>query len=237
MSMRTRWLVGGVAVLAVGAVLFMTAPLRWVFADEMAAQGVTDIDGASLSGGRVWLSRDAFSGVIELNYRWCPMSGLRSWCVVAEGELLDADATVFFGRHGMRIMDGNIQHLSSAIFGPAASLVDLQIQGTVNELVLSSYDCPLQSVASFEADLRVQRSQVLGSALGAHRLVSKNTSRGVDVAIDGEALSGTMSLSERGYEASGELIAEAALGAMARTLMRPLGENRYAWEIEGRMPC
>ena len=65
----------------------------------------------------------------------------------------------------------------------------------------------------------------------------ESVSGGINIVIGGDTFSGVMEIRNASYAAEGELLAPEQMLAMAQSLMRPLGGNRFGWEISGELPC
>lgn len=215
----------------------MKMPLSFLFSDQMREFGITDIEGASVSGGSLWISQASLPGLVKVDYVWCPGKGIGSWCVTVENETVNLDAVVTPRKESLLITDADIHRLSSDLLGSAANLFDARLGGQVQEMKFSSYQCPLQHLEQFSAQLKISNLSMMGSSLGDHQIVASNMGENIEVKINGESLDGTVSLADGAYKASGELLANIQIEAMARSFMRSLGANRYGWEINGKIPC
>lgn len=217
--------------------LVMKLPLSYFFSDEMNEMGITDIDGASLSGGDLWVSHPSIPGLLRVEYVWCPGSGIGSWCLNVENELVNVTAVVTPRADVMLITDANIQRLSSQLFGAVGGLVEGLIVGNIQQIKFNSYQCPLQYLEEFSGQLKVTQLTAFGSSMGDHQIVARNAGEKIEVKISGQSVDGTINLSGGAYEAKGELQANPQIEAMARSFMRSLGSSRYGWEINGKIPC
>jgi len=229
--------VGVVLFMILLLIVLMKLPLRLVFAEKMVEMGITDINGASISGGRVWVSNEKLPGIAEVVYRWCPMRGFTSWCVDVENPLISVNAVLSVGSDRLKVTRGDLRRFSSSLLGPTASLVELSLAGDIKELVISSYDCPMQNVDRMTLTLNTEQVKVLGSLLGPHQIEAEQGDAGIDIRVSGDAMTALVKLSNGDYDASGELLATGGIASMARTLMKSLGDDRYGWEIKGKLPC
>ena len=230
---------GTVAFILLLLVVLAKLPLRLVFAEKMEAFGVTDINGASFSGGRLWVSNEHLPGLAEVTYRWCPLQGLKSWCVDVEHPLVGLEAVLSVGSDKLRVTRGDLRMFSSSLLGAKASLVDLSLKGEVEELVISSFDCPMQHIDRLVLQLTTEQVtvQLLNTSLGAHQIKADTTGGDTELNLTGDSLTGLVRLSGDAYEASGELLSNERIAGLAKAQMRSLGDNRFGWELKGKLPC
>ena len=147
------------------------------------------------------------------------------------------DAVVTPRTSQLEISDAHIDRLSPDLFGTVAAMFDGNIRGEIQLLRVMSFDCPLQNLDELSAQFQVGNMHVMGAPVGDHQIVAKNHGADVEVTIDGESVDGTVSIADGTYVAEGRLLASGQLEAIARSLMRPLGASRYAWEVKGSIPC
>lgn len=154
-----------------------------------------------------------------------------------ESEIASFDAEVTPRPSNLNISDARVHRLSSDVLGALGSAVDGDIQGEIELLRVASYECPLQNLKALSAQLEVSRLKVMGASMGEHQIVARNRGQTIEISIDGASVEGSVNLESGSYEAAGELTANPQIEAIARSLMRSLGSNRYGWEIAGSIPC
>ena len=207
----------------------------------MQEYGITDLSGASLGSGHLWIGQDAIPGVVELRYDWCPTNGLGTWCVEVESEMARFDAEVAPRSSSFKISDAILHRVSSdlfpSLFGPLASTIEGDIQGEIELLRIGSYECPLQNLQELSGQLEVNRLNAAGASMGDHQIVANNQGESILINISGASLEGNVNLQDGSYEAQGQLTAQPQIEPYVRSLMRSLGSNRYGWEIKGSIPC
>lgn len=230
-------LIGLIVFVVLALYLAMSLPLSLFFSDEMSEMGITDISGASVAKGDVWVSHPSVSGLIAVSYAWCPKQGIGSWCATVSGDHIEAKTVLTPRPSSLSLTDTEIEKFSTLLLGGIGSAIGGTIDGTIQEARFSSYQCPLQNLQFLNAQLHIANVNVLGSAMGEHNLAAKTVGPRIEAEIVGESLDGLVTLADGDYEASGELVATDMIAAMARSFMRPLGGDRYGWEIRGAVPC
>lgn len=223
--------------LVTGAVL-LNLPLRYMAADQLAALEYTDLQGASLLRGDLWLQLDPLPGLTHLVYNWCPGISPLSWCLDIEHV-----AFVATGRLGVSLDQQihlsavDLQSLDLAELGLASGLVAARIEGRVESLRFFPSDCAIKNIEHVEARLQSASIQVFGFAAGAHQLAVNTENASIRAQLSGDTFSGSVEVSAGRYEARGEMNSPESMVSMAQTFMSPLGGNRFAWQLKGDLPC
>lgn len=199
--------------------------------------GITDLSSASLGKGHMWIGQETIPGLIEVNYVWCPTQGLGTWCVEVTSEIARFDAEITPRPSSLDVSDARVYQLSSDVLGALGAAVDGDIQGEIELLRVASYECPLQNLQELSAQLEVSRLELMGASMGEHQIVARNRGQTIEISINGDSVEGNVNLERGNYEAEGQLTANPQIEAIARSLMRSLGSNRYGWEIKGSIPC
>lgn len=220
-------------------------PLSLLWREDMQRFGITDLSNASLSSGHLWLGHDDVSGLVEVNYRWCPINGLGTWCMEVESEAGSFDAQVAPRPSSLSVSDAHVHRVSqeflhqalAPLLGPFSKTVDGNIQGEIEFLRIASYECPMQNLRELSAQLEVSRFSVAGASIGDHQIVARNLGQAIEVDIGGTSIEGKVNLEGGSYEAEGQLLASPQIESVVRSLMSSLGDNRYGWEIKGSIPC
>lgn len=226
-------------VLLLGAMLIaVNLPLR-VFAGDMLVEAeYTDLEGASLASGDLWINTEGVQGPVHLTYHWCPGLLPGRWCVSLEHSSAKLE-TIFTlrGLSGISFENMQIESLDLQALGVTGGMLNARISGEIDRLDWVQNDCPLQGIKQLRGNLATSNLSILGSATGSHQLSMESVPEGINIVIDGETFSGMMEIRNASYAAEGELVAPEEMLAMAQSLMRPLGGNRFGWEIRGDLPC
>ncbi|MBC6427647.1 MAG: hypothetical protein GDA55_00140 [Cellvibrionales bacterium] len=231
--------------LLVAAVLTVAnLPLQWLAGERLSSLTYTDIDGATLLGGSLWLTTEG-PGLLQVDYHWCPRLALLSWCVRAA-----QDRTAIAGRvelHGsrLRLHRAEITQLDLRSLGLGAGVVDARFDGRIDQLEIALGDCPLQNITRLRGTLSTADIRIFGHSSGPHQVDLTHPEPGqLRATLQGDAFSGQIQIEMQNaaarYTASGELQATGELAefaTLASTIMRPLGENRFAWNAAGELPC
>jgi len=237
------------AILVILVYLCFKLPLSLLWREEMQRFGITDLSNASLSSGHLWVGQDDISGLVEVNYRWCPAKGLGTWCMEVEGEMGSFDAQVAPRRSSFSVSDARVYRVSrerlhqflepffDPLLGPFAKTVDGDIQGEIEFLHAASYECPMQNLRELSAQLEVSRFSVAGAVMGDHQIVARNLGQAIEIDINGTSLQGKVNVENSSYDAEGQLLASPQIESVVRSLMRSLGGSRYGWDIKGSIPC
>ena len=225
--------------LGLGLVLLMTLPLRLVVGDAFSEFEFTEIQGASLSSGDIWLNLEAIPGLTRLNYDWCPGLAPLSWCIdlTSPSFALNGRLSVL-GAQTIAFADVHIDALDLDSLGVAGGLVQARVSGQVNTLQLGlGSNCPLTEISAVDALLETSSVDLFGVDTGAHRLVLSGSQAEITGELTGATFTGQIRLSDAQYSAAGEMSAPDSIAPMMASVMRPLGGNRFGWEIGGKLPC
>ncbi len=227
-----------IALLAIFILIAINLPLRMIAGDILAEMEYTDLEGASLVSGDLWINTEGVQGPVHLTYHWCPGLFPGRWCVSLEHTSAKLE-TVFSlrGLDEISFENMQIESLDLQALGVTGGMLNARISGEIERLDWVQNDCPLQGITQLRGNLVTSNLSVLGSAAGGHQLSMKSISEGIDIAVGGDTFSGMMEIRNATYAAEGELLASQEMLAMAQNLMRPLGGNRFGWEISGELPC
>ena len=216
----------------------INVPIRLFLKDSSGSFTYTDIKGATFLSGDIWFDLKDISGPVNLVYSWCPGRSPFNWCVDLQHRAFVLDGTLSVsGRKNIGLSSVTIQFVDMALLGLAAGFLDARLSGRIDSMEIELSGCPIQEIKQIDGLLNAGNVRVLGVSTGAHRL--SLTSRGavVEAGLSGDTFLGTMQLRDGKYSAQGEMNAPESMLAMARSLMNPLGDNRFGWEISGDLPC
>jgi hypothetical protein len=227
-----------IAIVLAFVVIAANLPLRLVAGDMLAETEYTDLEGASLTSGDIWINAEGVQGPVHLAYHWCPGLFPGRWCVSVEHTSAKLE-TIFTlrGLNEISFEDLQIESLDLQALGVAGGMLDARIFGEIERLDWIQNECPLQGIKLLRGNLATSNLSILGSATGGHQLSMESVSGGINIVIGGDTFSGVMEIRNASYAAEGELLAPEQMLAMAQSLMRPLGGNRFGWEISGELPC
>ncbi len=233
--------IAGLTMVAIIVALILIAanlPLRVVAGDMLVETEYTDLEGASLMSGDLWINTEGVQGPVHLTYRWCPGLFPGRWCVSVEHASAKLE-TIFTlrGLNEISFENMQIESLDLQALGLIGGMLNARISGEIERLDWIQNDCPLQGIKQLRGNLATSNLSILGSATGGHQLSMESVSEGINIVIGGDTFSGRMEIRNASYVAEGDLIAPEEMLAMAQSLMRPLGDNRFGWEISGELPC
>lgn len=239
--MKRARLVGlALTIILVSAVLIVVnLPLRLLFGDILDDLEYTDVEGASLLSGDVWVSVEGINGPVRVQYRWCPGLFPGRWCASVDHASAKLETYVLLrGIDTLSFEHMQIQAIDMQSLGVAGGLVSARVSGEIERFdwVLSG-DCALTGIKHLQGNLVTSDLGILGTSTGGHRLDISTVFEGININLDGDTFSGTIEIQDIDYNARGELVAPESMLSMARSLMRPVGGNRFAWEISGKLPC
>lgn len=227
-----------IAILVGAALIVMNLPLRLFAGDMLDDVEYTDLEGASLLSGDVWVSAEGIQGPVRVQYHWCPGLFPGRWCASVDHASAKLEAYLILrGMDTLSFEQMHIQAIDMQSLGVAGGLVSARIAGEIDRLDWTLSDCPLTGIKYLQGSLVASDLGILGTSTGAHRLDISTVSEGINVNLGGDTFSGTIEIRDNVYAARGELVAPESMLSMARSLMRPLGDNRFAWEISGNLPC
>ena len=133
-------------------------------------------------------------------------------------------------------MQIDISSLSS--FGMASMLFDAGLSGAVSSLRIRDFNCPLRNAADLSAQFKLVNILMLGQSLELIDLKASQDENNYLISLTGAQLQGELIVdSGMNYSAEGEMEPPSALAGMMAGLARPIGEGKYAWEIQGQVPC
>lgn len=218
--------------------IIASLPLRLFVEDSLDAYEFTDLNGASLFSGDIWLKYEELAGLIHISYHWCPGLSPLAWCADLQHASAAMDGRfAFSGVEEVEASSLRIDFIDLAALGVAGGLVNSRISGELNELSITMGNCPLRQIKSLEGSLDAANVQLFGASLGPHQMSFNNSDAGIRANLQGETFTGIIELDGSKYSARGELEAPESIAAMARSLMTPLGNNRFSWAISGALPC
>lgn len=237
---------GALVVLLTVLMVLVNLPVRFFLGDLLNQSGknisYTDLGGASLLEGDLWVTLDGFPGLTHLTYQWCPGLSPLNWCVdlqhsafglsgqFAVSDLLSESLLI-------HVSDMDINALDIKALGIASGLIDARINGRIDRMVFELSNCPVKTIKQLQGELTSSNIQVFGFSAGAHQLSLASSESAVNARIAGSTFQGNIQVSGGAYRAEGEMRAPETMEAMARSLMRPLGGNRFGWQINGDLPC
>ena len=122
--------------------------------------------------------------------------------------------------------------------GMASMLFDVSINGELSSLRIKDFGCPLRNATNIAAQLQLSNILMVGQPLQDIDLIVSQDGENYLVNLMSAQLQGEMVLDSRmNYTAEGEMEPPDALAGMMAGLARPIGQGRYAWEIQGQVPC
>jgi len=206
--------------------------------DMLESVEYTDLEGASLLSGDLWVNVDAVQGPMHVVYQWCPGLSPARWCTSVEHASATLETFVVLrGINAVSLEQMHIQAIDIQALGVAGGLLNARVSGEIERLDWIRSDCPLTGIKHLQGNLEASDLGLFGTSTGAHRLDIATVSEGINISLGGDTFSGTIEIQDDEYAARGELIAPESMLSMARSLMRPLGGNRFSWEISGKLPC
>ena len=230
-----------VVVLGIFVTMILAAanlPARLFAGDSLEGISYTDLTGASFMQGDLWVDIAHVPGLTHLVYHWCPTLSVLSWCVDLTHPAFDLSGRVSLARSN-RLSLSNVQlrSLDMAALGLASSLVDARLNGRIDAMTAALSDCPMRSIERLDGQISSEQIRVFGIPAGAHAIDFATRDSAIDARLSGEMFSGKLSLANGRYSAEGEMLAPESMSGMAQSFMRPLGDNRFGWQIGGDLPC
>ncbi|MFX4228005.1 MAG: hypothetical protein ACFHHU_09035 [Porticoccaceae bacterium] len=227
-----------IAILVGAALIAVNLPLRLFVGDMLDDVEYTDLEGASLLSGDVWVNAEGIQGPMRVQYHWCPGFYPGRWCASVDHASAKLETYLILrGLDTISFKQMHIQAIDMQSLGLAGGLVSARVAGEIEQLDWVRSDCPLTGIKYLQGNLVTSNLGILGTSTGAHRVDISTVSEGVNISLGGDTFSGTIEIRDNDYAAQGELVAPESMLSMARSLMRPLGNNRFAWEISGKLPC
>ncbi len=216
----------------------MQLPLRWFLPEDQLA--VTYLDRVTLAQGKVWLSWQA-PGIAELNlvqWRWCPGSGLLSWCLRLDNSLGGLKALVSFsnGAYTARNVTGEFSLIPALLPLPVA--IAGRVELALDLVQFSDLRCPFNAGATVDGELRFNNLELLQQPLGKHRARVSTADEGISMVIDGDSATGAVTISASGgFDSLLLLTPPAALDSLAASFARPRGDGSFESHTAGQLPC
>ncbi len=228
-----------VAVVCIAFILIvLNMPVRLFAGHLLDEANYTDLHGASLTSGDVWLNVEGIQGPVHVLYHWCPGSAPLRWCVSLEHASVNVDTRLILrGLDTMSLQNMQVTSLDLQALGVAGGLIRGRLSGVMDRVDWRMSECPLLGVEELQGSLSAAEINIFGTSTGAHRLDMTTVDEGINMNLTGDTFSGTIEIRGNQYLAEGELIAPESMMSMAQSLMRPLGGNRFGWEISGSLPC
>lgn len=227
-----------VALVVVLLVMAVNLPIRLVAGKALESIDYTDLSGASLRKGDLWVRLDSAPGLVHVVYRWCPALSPLRWCMDLQHPAFAIEGQVSLSLSQLvSISDLEIHSMDIAALGLGAGLVDARIDGRIDSMAFHISTCPLRQLDHLQGNFSTQSIRFFGASAGAHQLQIATEGSNINADISGETFSGRVQLANGSYSARGEMIAPDSIAAMAQSLMRPLGGNRFGWEIKGELSC
>lgn len=219
-------------------VIILNLPIRALAGDALKSVNYTDLEGANLLGGDLWVAVDELPGLTHLVYDWCPgLSPLR-WCVDVAHPALVAEGKVgYTGSELIAISNLEIQSADLVALGVASGLIDARINGTIDNMKLKISGCPIRQIVALEGRLGASNISIFGISAGTHSIQLMSSGSNIEAQLSGATFSGNIQLADGKYMAEGEMLAPENMEAMAQSFMSPLGNNRFGWQINGDLPC
>jgi len=228
----------GLLVLLLALVLLVNLPVRLFAEQQLADLDYSDLEGATLLSGDLWISLDALpGGLAHLVYNWCPGLSPLTWCLDLRHHSVDMNANIQFSdTDRLALSDVKINSLDISALGLAVGLVDARFRGEIGSIELPVSGCALRDMQLNFGYLQTGDIRIFGISTGPHRLELVGSQQSADGELSGDTFSGNIQLAQSGYSAAGEMRAPQQIETLARSLMTPLVGNRYGWEINGTIP-
>ncbi len=239
--MNLRVLVVGCgSILVVALLALVSLPLSLLLAGRPDVPEHTDISQSTLLRGKLWVQLWPLPGLARVSYRWCPGLSPLAWCVDASSG--SAHASGRFGVTGLnslRVSSAEVSGLEFKHLGLGAGIVDARLGGSVDQVEIQLGDCATGAVTRLEAQLASSDVQIFGHSTGAHRVTLTTDSAGISGTLEGSAIGGSMEYrpDTMEYSVSGTLDVSDEVADLVGSMLEPLGDNRFAWNLSGRAHC
>ena len=178
-------------------------------------------------------------GLVQLNWHLCPSLSGFEWCLQGIADDFDFQTLAGYAGDGMiRVRDLEFNASELAGFGLAPSLFAAQVAGKFDYVLFNTAGCPLANLQA-SGGMQLTASQILGTSLGAVGIAVTDGEGGRQfIDLTGDRLQGRFELDPAlNFSGSGEISPPQQLHAMMQSLARPLGNGRFAWELQGVVPC
>lgn len=229
---------GALSLLLAVLIVFVNLPIRLLADDSLEAIRYTDLEGASVLKGDVWIGLDDVPGLMHVVYSWCPGLSPLSWCMDLQHPAFVGQGRVSYsGTELISISNMKIESADMASLGLASGLVDARISGKIDSMKLRISGCPIRQIEHVEGQLGSNDIRIFGVSTGAHTIQLSSANSNIDARLSGNIFSGDIQLANGKYRAEGEMLAPESMTAMAQSFMSPLGNNRFGWQINGDLPC
>lgn len=169
------------------------------------------IEGARVAEGGALLTSEGL-GSKHLHWRWCPASGPLALCITLTGPGGFAQGLVTPGLGSLRVSELTFTGLPVAALGLAPELLQGQIDGEINDLlVYIRGDCLFIDPSRARGEGTLSRLRVMGQRASDHRfaLASHPQTGESRLQISGDGVNGNLTLSADG-SATGELALQQA---------------------------
>ena len=178
-------------------------------------------------------------GIFELSWKWCPNRVILNWCADLNSEPLHADGQIGYRLSGaIDVSEAQFELDSLSLLGVVPAILDARLTGQIRSLDIVDFVCPLRNAKNLVALVEMRDPKILGNALKSIRAdISQD---GTDYLIDlsGEQVNGGFRVNTSlYYSGKGEIAPPANLIGLMDSMAIPLGNGRYAWELEGQVPC
>ena len=224
-------------------VLFVAANLSVTRLVDFEAQGfeVENTADARVYAGSLRLRSVELPelGIFNLSWHWCPNTTLLTWCTELLGQALEGNGKIGLKFTGeLKLTDVSIDLESLASIGLASMLYDAKVRGDIDSALISDVNCPLRGAKDIAAEFRLLEMHMLGQSMDEVEIAVSQSSENYLINLAGTQLEGELKVdSNLDYLGVGEIEPPSALAGMMGSLARPLGNGRYAWEIQGQVPC
>ena len=178
-------------------------------------------------------------GVFNLTWHWCPSLTLLTWCTDLSGDALEADGNIGLKFSGeLQLTDLSMELDSLGSIGLASMLYDAKLTGVIYSALISDINCPLRDASDIAAEFRLLDMHMLGQSMDEVEIAVSQNADNYLINLTGTQLEGELKVdSNLDYLGVGEIEPPSALAGMMGSLARPIGNGRYAWEIQGQVPC
>ena len=223
--------------------IFVVAKLSVTRLVDFSAMGfeVENTSDARVHAGTMKLrSRDwPDLGIFDLTWSWCPRLSPLTWCTQLKNDSINLNGKIGYRlSNEVNISDMQIDISSLSSFGMASMLFDAGLSGAVSSLRIRDFNCPLRNAADLSAQFKLVNILMLGQSLELIDLKASQDENNYLISLTGAQLQGELIVdSGMNYSAEGEMEPPSALAGMMAGLARPIGEGKYAWEIQGQVPC
>lgn len=187
---------------------------------------------------QVLLNRSSFSAPAQIDWTWCPLAGLTTWCVNLVNGSMHASGRVALAPNGdLHLRGVEFQLPNLEILGLAPELAAASISGTLTSARISEFGCPLRA-SELNMEMQTPALFLMQANLGRASARLEPAAGGHGLVIEGDGLDGRFDVgADLRYLGEGIITPPLELQQLFNALATPLGGGRYSWRLQGAIPC